>query len=236
MQEEQIVFAAAEYETALLSTLSETALESHSFSQKFERKMEQLCKRVRHRPTFAALKRVAVIILISALIAGSLALTNPTVRATVIDWVKECIEGAYTFLPKDNHREIYWEFELSWVPSGYKLSETNTNLAGHTLVYKSNFKADITFTYMNTFNIGADYIFTDPAIVKNVTINGLPAEIYIFPTSKKPNAILCGTPEKNIQFLITADVDEETLIKLAESIVLTKDNTHKNPTFPPTAE
>lgn len=236
MNNELITLAATEYENALLSALSEREWEPHDFSPKFEGKMEKLCRKVHRRPTFTTLKRVAIIALISALLAGSLALTNPTVRAAVIDWVKEYIKGAYTFLPQDNHHEIFWDFELSWIPYGYKLSETNENSAGRTLVYKSNFKTDITFTYMNTFNIGADYIFTDPAIVKNVTVNGLSAEIYIFPASKKPNAIICSTQDKNIQFLITADADEETLIKLAESIVLTKDNTHKNPTLPPAAE
>ena len=53
---------------------------------------------------------------------------------------------------------------------------------------------------------------------------------------EKPKAILWNTEWAVYQFLITADADEETLIKLAESIVLAKDNTHKTPTLPPAAE
>lgn len=233
MQDDQIIFAAAEYETALLSTLSETELESHSFSQKFESKMEHLCKKVRHKPTFTALKRVAVIVLISALLAGSLALTNPKVRADVFDWLKAHFESVLIFVYDNPSQNVPWEYEISWFPDDYALTRQDPAPDGHTLVYKCAGKPDIVFTYFYKSQQGSQIMFTEPALVKDVTVSELPAEIYIFADPEKPKAILWNTQWAVYQFLITADVDEETLIKLAESIVLTKDNTHKNPHFSP---
>lgn len=236
MQEEQIIFAAAEYEASLLSALSETEPENHSFSKKFESKMEKLCKRVRHKPTFAALKRVAVIVLISALLAGSLALTNPTVRASVFGWLKAHFESVLIFIYGEPTHNVPWEYEIAWFPDDYTLASQEVAPDGNTLVYKCARKPDIVFTYFYKSQQGSQIMFTEPALVKNVTVSGLPAEIYIFSDPENPKAILWNTEWGVYQFLITADVDDETLIKLAESIVLTKDNTHKNPTFPPTAE
>ena len=236
MNDELITLAATEYENALLSALSETEWETHNFSPKFEEKMQKLCKKVRRKPTFTALKRVAIIALISALLAGSLALTHPTVRAAVVNWAKEIIENVYFFAPKDTTDHTKWEYDLSWLPSGYKLSSQSRTPNGCSFVYKCAFKSDITFTYMFTYNNGAEFIFTEPALVNNIAVSNLSAKIYTFADPGKPKAIVWYNEAKSINFLITADADEETLIKLAESIVLTKDNTHKNPTLPPAAE
>ena len=96
-------------------------------------------------------------------------------------------------------------------------------------------KPDIVFTYFYKSQQGSQIMFDEPALIKNVTVSELPAEIYIFADPEKPKAILWNTRWAVYQFLITADADEETLIELAESIVMTKDNTHKNPTLPPDA-
>ncbi len=236
-QEEQIIFAAAEYEANLLSALSETEPENHCFSQKFESKMEKLCKKVKHKPAFpTALKRVAVIILISAILAGSLALTNPTVRASVFNWLKSHFESVFIFVEGNPSPNVPWEYGISWFPDEYTLSSQESAPRGHTLIYKCAGRPDIVFTYFYKSNQGSQIMFTEPALVKNVTVSELPAEIYIFSDPEKPKAILWNTRWAVYQFLITADADDETLIKLAESIVLTKDNTPTNPPLPPTAE
>jgi hypothetical protein len=233
IQEARIILAAAEYETALLSALSETEPENHSFSPKFEEKMQKLCNKVHRKPTFTALKRVAIIVLISALLAGSLALTSPTVRAAVYDWLTTHFEGIFMFIVGEPSQNVPWEYEITWFPDDYTLKSQEPAPDGHTLVYKCAGKPDIVFTYFYKSQQGSQIMFDEPAIVKNVTVSDLPAEIYIFAKPDHPKAILWNTRWAVYQFLITADVDEETLIKLAESIVLTKDNTHKNPTLPP---
>ena len=236
IQEEKIILAATEYETALLSTLSEREWEPHDFSPKFEGKMEKLCRKVHRRPTFSTLKRVAIVALISALLAGSLALTNPTVRAAVYGWLKTHFESVFIYIDGKPSQNVPWEYEITWFPGNYTLKSQEPAPDGHTLVYKCAGKSDIVFTYFYKSQQGSQIMFDEPALVKNVTVSGLPAEIYIFADPEKPKAILWNTEWAVYQFLITADADEETLIKLAESIVLTKDNTHKNPTLPPAAE
>lgn len=236
IQEENIILAAAEYETALLSALSERKWEPHDFSPKFEEKMEKLCKKAHHKRAFATLKRVAIIALISALLVGSLALTNPTVRASVYGWLKTHFESVFIYIDGKPSQNVPWEFEISWFPNDYTLASQEPAPDGHTLVYKCAGKPDIVFTYFYKSQQGSQIMFDEPALVKNVTVSELPAEIYIFADPEKPKAILWNTEWAVYQFLITADADEETLIKLAESIVMTKDNTHKNPTLPPAAE
>ncbi len=226
IQEDRIILAAAEYETALLAVLTEAEEEPHAFSQKFEEKMEKLCRKTSRKPTFAALKRVAVIVLISALLAGSLALTNPTVRAAVYGWLKTHFESAFMFIVGEPSQNVPWEYEISWFPDDYTLASQEPAPDGHTLVYKCPGKPDIVFTYFYKSQQGSQIMFDEPALVKNVTVSELPAEIYIFAKPDHPKAILWNTRWAVYQFLITADVDEETLIKLAESIVLTKNNTH----------
>lgn len=218
IQEEQIIFAAAEYETTLLSVLSKTELENHSFSQRFERKMEYLCKKAEHIPTFTALKRIAVIVLISALLVCSLALTNSKVRASVFDWLKSHFESVFIFVEGNPSLNVPWEYEISWFPDAYVLSSQEDTPRGHTLVYKCAGKPDIVFTCFYKSQHNSQILFTEPALVKNVAVSELPADIYVFSDQKKPKAILWNTRWAVYQFLIIADVDDETLIKLAESV------------------
>lgn len=224
IQEKQFILAAAEYEESLLSALSKIEPEDHSFSKKFESNMDRLCKKVRRRPAFAVLKRVAVIVLISALLAGSLALTNPTVRASVFDWLKAHFENVFIFVYDRPTHIVPWEYEISWFPDDYTLESQKAAPDGNTLVYACPGKPDIVFTYFYKSQQGSQIMFTEPALVKNVTVSELPAEIYIFSDPEQPKAILWNTQWEVYQFLITADVDDEILIKLAESIVLNKNN------------
>ena len=235
MNDELITLAATEYENALLSALSETEWETHNFSTKFEEKMEKLRKNVHRKRDFAALKRVAIIALISALLAGSLALTNPTVRASVYGWLKTHFESVFIYIDGKPSQNVPWEYEITWFPDDYTLASQEPAPNGHTLVYTCAGKPDIVFTYFYKSQQGSQIMFDEPALIKNVTVSELPAEIYIFADPEKPKAILWNTRWAVYQFLITADADEETLIELAESIVMTKDNTHKNPTLPPDA-
>lgn len=236
INDELILSAATEYENTLLSALSKREWETHDFSPKFEEKMQKLCKKVHQKRAFTALKRVAIIALISALLAGSLALTNPTVRASVYGWLKTHFESVFIYIYGKPSQNVPWEYEITWFPDDYTLASQEPAPRGHTLVYKCVGKPDIVFTYFYKSQQASQILFDEPALVKNVTVSDLPAEIYIFADPEKPKAILWNTRWAVYQFLITADADEETLIKLAESIILTKDNTPTNPPFPPTAE
>mgnify|MGYP003301733505 CR=1 FL=1 len=145
MNDELITLAATEYENALLSALSETEWETHNFSPKFEEKMEKLRKNVHRKRDFAALKRVAIIALISALLAGSLALTNPTVRASVYGWLKTHFESVFIYIDGKPSQNVPWEYEITWFPDDYTLASQEPAPDGHTLVYTCAGKPDIVF-------------------------------------------------------------------------------------------
>lgn len=222
MQDHQIAMAAEAYETALLSLLSEKETDPHRFTSKFEEKMEKLCRKVKHKPTLTIVKRVAVIVLISALLAGSLAMTNPTVRASVYNWLKAHFEGVFMFVVGDGNNNYPIEYEITWFPGNYSLVSQESVPRGHTFVYKCPGKPDIVFTAFYKSQGSSQIMFDTPTLVKKVTVSGAPAEIHYFSDRKLPAAILWNTEWGIYQFLITADLDDETLVKLAESVTVTR--------------
>ena len=62
------------------------------------------------------------------------------------------------------------------------------------------------------------YLIAEDVIKQNVTVNGLPGDVFISPSKEETNTILWSDNSIPVMFSFTAEYDTETLIKVAENI------------------
>ena len=80
-----------------------------------------------------------------------------------------------------------------------------------------NLELVIVFSYSTDL----EYVFYMDSvdnIKEEVTINGMPGEIFITPSEEETNTIVWGDASIPVMFSFTAECDNETMIKVAENI------------------
>ena len=223
MNEEELSRAAARAAELLNEALPRPEDCNHEFSPRFRRKMRHLLFRQNHPVLMRGLQSAAVLFLTITVLFGSLLTVSTDAREFVSGWVKTRIETIYHFYYEgDAAQTNSTEYVLGWIPDGYTIIDIFElpNEKWYTYASEdSNFT--LTFLY-SADSSGADiYMLDADCAQKEVTVNGLPATLYI-PFSDDSPAIVWEDREKGVFFLITAQVSEDTLIKMAENIVAKK--------------
>lgn len=223
MNEEELSRAAARAAELLNEALPRPEDCNHTFSPRFRRKMRHLLFRQNHPVLMRGLQSAAVLFLTITVLFGSLLTVSTDAREFVSGWVKTRIETIYHFYYEgDAAQTNSTEYVLGWIPDGYTIIDIFElpNEKWYTYASEdSNFT--LTFLY-SADSSGADiYMLDADCAQKEVTVNGLPATLYI-PFNDDSPAIVWEDREKGVFFLITAQVSEDALIKMAENIVAKK--------------
>ena len=164
------------------------------------------------------LSRVACVLL-AILLAGSAILTfNTEARAAFFGWMRQHVETYYMyFFAGEPTPSTPAKYELGWIPDGLEHVTTLDIDNGECFIYTDEQQLLTQFSYvLNGDNVnwsidGVDYI------QKKVSVNGNPADLYIAPTDDQTSSIIWAN-EKNDFFTLSAPFDEDTLIKMAESV------------------
>ena len=223
MNEEELSQAAARAAALLNEALPRPEDCTHEFSPRFRRKMQRLMFRQNHPVLMRGLQSAAVLFLTITVLFGSLLTVSTDAREFVSGWVKTRIDTVYHFHFEGNAAEAdSTEYVLGWIPDGYTIIDIFElpNEKWYTYASEdSNFT--LTFLY-SADSSGADiYMLNADCAQKEVTVNGLPATLYI-PFNDDSPAIVWEDREKGVFFLITAQVSEDALIKMADNIVAKK--------------
>ena len=220
MDEEKLTQPAARAAELLSDALPRPEDCNHTFSPRFRRKMRHLLFRQNHPVLTRALQSAAVLFLTITVLFGSLLTVSTDAREFVSGWVKTRIETIYHFYYEgDAAQTNSTEYVLGWIPDGYTLVET-VEFPGQRIYdyVDANNKWSLHFSY-SADSSGADiYILNADCTQKEVTVNGLPATLYI-PSNDDSPGIIWEDREKGVLFVLTAHVSENILIKMAENIV-----------------
>ena len=225
MNEEELSRAAARAAELLNEALPRPEDCNHTFSPRFRRKMRHLLFRQNHPVLMRGLQSAAVLFLTITVLFGSLLTVSTDAREFVSGWVKTKIETVYHFYYEGNpsQGDSSTEYVLGWMPDGYTLIDIFElpNEKWYTYASEdSNFT--LTFLY-SADSSGADiFLLNADCTQKEVTVNGLPATLYIPLNDDNSPDILWEDREKGVLFILTAHVSEDVLIKMAENIVAKK--------------
>lgn len=224
MNEEELSRAAARAAELLNEALPRPEDCNHTFSPRFRRKMRHLLFRQNHPVLMRGLQSAAVLFLTITVLFGSLLTVSTDAREFVSGWVKTRIETIYHFYYEgDAAQADSTEYVLGWIPDGYTLVET-VDFPGERIYgyVDADKKWNLTFSY-SADSSGSDiFLLNADCTQKEVTVNGIPATLYIPLSDNNSPDIIWEDREKGMLFLITAHVSEEDLIKMAENIVAKK--------------
>lgn len=221
MDEEKLTQAAARAAELLSDALPRPEDCNHTFSPRFRRKMRHLLFRQNHPVLMRGLQSAAVLFLTITVLFGSLLTVSTDAREFVSGWVKTRIETIYHFYYEgDAAQADSTEYVLGWIPDGYTLVET-VDFPGQRIYNYAD--ADkrwyLSFTYSVDSSDADIFLLNADCTQKEVTVNGIPATLYIPLSDNNSPDIIWEDREKGVLFILTAHVSEDVLIKMAENIV-----------------
>lgn len=217
--------ALEEVDNAILASLPHPSECNHEFSARFERRMRKVRRKARHPLAYKVLRQVACILLAILILFSSVMAFSSEARAAVIDWIKEQFESFfhYFYTGEDNSPvDIRSEYELGWIPDGYSLVNSQTVTNRTTLIYINNEGKLIQFSYIWGDDSNPMFADKEKYIQQNITVQSMPAEIYLSQESSASNGIVWMDPTQDILFCISAFADESELVKMAETITENK--------------
>lgn len=216
ISEEALRQAAAEANDCLVRSFDELDIPVHNFSARFERKMRRLIRRTRHPAAYRALVRVACAFLAFLLGSGVFLAVNPEARAAFFGWVRtQYSEFFVYFFPESAEDSMNAEYTLGWLPEGYHESVRHTSDGMTRITYTNDIGDRINLFYSKTYGL---YVSPKNNNVYSVTVNGEPADIYYSEKNVGRHDIVWGAKDNSIIFTITANVQDEELIRMAENI------------------
>lgn len=221
MNEEELSRAAARAAELLNEALPKPEDCNHTFSPRFRRKMRHLLFRQNHPVLTRGLQSAAVLFLTITVLFGSLLTVSTDAREFVSGWVKTRIETIYHFYYEgDTAQTNSTEYVLGWIPDGYTLVET-VDFPGQRIYNYADAdkKWYLSFTYSVDSSDADIFLLNADCTQKEVTVNGIPATLYIPLNDDNSPDIIWEDREKGVLFILTAHVSEDVLIKMAENIV-----------------
>ena len=212
---EMLKDAAAEAERFLLGQLPEEET-SHSFSEKFERKMKRLMARAEHPVRFRAARCVAAVLLLTVMLSGSVLLLSPKVRASAMEWIR--IRFSDVVQPSNGQTDENAQYKLTAIPEKYSLLQVIDKENGKTYIYADESGRLLMFAYSIGEGTDSIYFNTDGYMKTSGNVNGVPADIYLSLSRVDSSLIIWGDNETGALLRIMAFADAEELIDLAESV------------------
>lgn len=210
--------AAIEAELFFLGSLPCGNEKPHIFSDKFEKKMNRLIRRVTH-PIRYNILRTAVAILIAILtLFGSIFTLSPEVRANVINWVKSTFQEFFQYSSKGTHELIEYEYYLETIPDDYRELNVIARKDGETHLYADSSGNILQFTYAYGARTDSVFVKTEHYTQSSGLVNGFAADIYLTTQENETNAIVWRDPDTDTLLCIHTKAEQDTLIALAETV------------------
>lgn len=224
ISEEALKRAALAADAALLKQMPSREECEHTFSPGFERKMKRLIKRTKHPVVYPLLQRAACVLLAAMLTGTVILVTVPQAQAAFFGWLKEIHDTYLVYrIPQEAESTDQQDYRLTWVPEGYVEYDTLEMDDGFIIEYENSHDPTddrlISFMYLYAEGSGALYAFShDNVVYSQIEVNGILADLIVDPSGETGNAILWENPETHTLFSIDAYMEEDVLIKMAESV------------------
>lgn len=195
------------------------------FPPEFEKKIERLKRRAKHPIFYKTMHRAASIVLAILVTGGAWITVDAEARATFVGWVKEIYETYFVYRFEDvshtNENAGIVAYRPTWLPSGYTEFYVDEEEDTVAVVYANEEGQMLKLSYVYNPNETNWFVKAEQVEIVPTTVNGEPAELLISKTTETANAIMWTTPD-NTAFYLSAFLEEDDLIKVAESIQILK--------------
>ncbi len=171
------------------------------------------------------LRRVAVAVLVITIGFGSVMAVSPTVRAAVIQWVVEWYEThiMYRYFGEDLTGEMS-HYEITGLENNYtETDRIETDISG-SVVYENGNGGIVCFDYNYLQQGGFSVFEPSDSDVKEVKVKRTDALLFVPHNQDSMLTITWVDERENVQFCIFANLDENEIVDIAESIRVKTEN------------
>lgn len=217
--DEMLTQAAAELADAINASLPAPEECQHQFSAKFERKMNRLIYRTNHPFQQCILRSAAIILLVILLGFSSLLAVSVEAREAVFGWIRDQYESFYAyFFEGQSEEDESVSYYPGWMPDEFKYETTFEISGGKSFVYVSSGGTIAEFSYSASPENFVMFIESVDCEQHSVLINGIEGTLYIPYDSSMASGIVWIDEASNTIFHISASIESDVLIKIAEQI------------------
>lgn len=174
----------------------------------------------KRRPTIHRIGRsIAVACLAVVLCFGTVMAVSAEARAAVFGWVRQQYENFYEyFFEGEAATTEPSKYEPGWMPDSCELITVQETAGGETFIYKDQSGLLVQFYYIFEPDSQKMYIDTVDYVSEPVSVNGHAGEVYMSVNDGDTNSIVWTDKSNNVLFYFSGPFDEDTLIKMAESV------------------
>lgn len=180
--------------------------------------------RSRRRPALrtaarhAAARHAAAVLLVLVLSAAVLVTVSPQVRADITRWVAEQTGNVLDFQFRgDSPAQPIPQYQITALPEGYVETERTDSFAAGNVTYK-NSDGDmilLSYTYMHD-----GFILDNTDTVSDIRVSGMPGKLILSSLEDHDSYVTWIDGASNMQFTVSAAIDEVSIIAIAESVSL----------------
>lgn len=217
--DEMLAQAAAELADAINASLPAPEECHHQFSAKFERKMKRLIYKTNHPIQHRILRSVASILLVILLGFSSVLAVSAEAREAVFGWIREQYKSFYAyFFEGQQVDDGPATYSPGWMPDGFEYATTLEIAGGEVYIYTDANGSIAQFSYSTTPDNFGFYVETVDYEYRVVYVNGLVGDLYIPYDDSLSSELLWKNSSGDTIFSVSAPIEEELLIKIAEQI------------------
>lgn len=226
--DKELKIAAGDVVAAFSTTLPspEEYEQPFEYSSEFLSRMDVLVKHSRKRDTWTrAAQRVASIIIAFLIGSGVWLAVDVEVRAAFVSWIREVYEESfiYHYFSEQPSSDLQ-NYEVTHLPENYNKIFDRREKTMHAKIYCCDSNV-INFVYYQMFE-GRSHVVEKRAEFDNnwkaVSVNALTADFYTSKSQKYANEIIWIDEQAGVVFEISAFLEEQEMIMLAESVCLEK--------------
>lgn len=196
------------------------AEEPHVFSAQFEQKIEKLNRKANLSALRTFVRYTAAILLVMLISGSAWLMLDVKARAEFVGWIKWLYNSsyfAYKYETAEPPSEPTVQYELPSIPDGYTLFYEKEDNGMVAKVYKDSEERFLKFMYAH--NADEQFWLFDMTYseLTPTKVNGIDADLLLSHDENTANSILWVLSD-NTAFFLSAFLDEEDLIRLAESV------------------
>lgn len=196
------------------------------YSQDFLDKMDKLIRKARRRDTVRLVTQRVASVLLAVLIGASAWLTvDAEARAAFVSWVREVYEDSFVYRYfGEKPDEGLQEYEITALPEGYELVIADCRDDKHVKIYQGT-DGKVMLVYHQYFD-DRDYIVINESEFsctwEQVRVNDNDGDFYQYHNEKYANELFWINEETRVAFQLSAFMDRDEMIRIAESIQIKK--------------
>lgn len=169
------------------------------------------------------MKAVACFLLVVLVGGGSVLALSADARAAFVGWVRDVYQSyetwfVYHFTGENNTVSEDISYHPTWIPQDYAELETLDMFNQTNIIYENAVGLSMTFGYsLNPEAINV-YVENTNVQTKRVLVGNTPADLYLDNSAGESNILTWVDSNTDTIFWIVAQLDEDELIKIAESV------------------